>query len=68
MLAATLWFDFNQIVNLSSAAYLISYLAVFSANWILRRETKSSPTMIVIGIGLMLFIFLAFMASLVIEA
>lgn len=57
MLAATLWFDFNQIVNLSSAAYLISYLAVFSANWILRRETKSSPTMIVIGIGLMLFIF-----------
>lgn len=68
MLAATVLFDFNAIVNLSSAAYLVSYLAVFTASWILRRETKASPFLILVGIGLMLFIFIAFVVSLMLGA
>lgn len=65
MLLATVLFDFNAIVNLSSAAYLVSYLAVFAASWILRHQIKAHPYLIVMGIGLMLFIFAAFIISLV---
>lgn len=61
----TLFFDFSSIVNLSSAAYLVSYLGIFAANWKLRTETKSSPTVIVIGSLLMLFILAAFIISLI---
>lgn len=65
VLLATVFFDFNSIVNFASAAYLISYLAVFVANWKLRRETDSSPLLILIGILLMQFILIGFLASLV---
>lgn len=61
---ATVSFDFSDIVNLSSAAYLVSYLGVFMANWVLRKETNSSPIMILLGLGLMLLILIAFIISL----
>lgn len=63
ILLATIYFDFNSIVNLASGAYLISYLAIFAANWKLRRETHSSPWLILMGSGLMLFILIAFLIS-----
>lgn len=65
IIIATIYFDFNSIVNLASGAYLVSYLAIFAANWKLRRETVSSPAMILSGIGLMLFILVAFVISIV---
>ena len=65
ILLAAVFMDFTSIVNLSSGAYLLSYLGIFAANWHLRRETKSSPTVIIIGFGLMLFILTAFIASIV---
>lgn len=61
IVVATLLFDFNAIVNLSSGAFLVCYLAVFYAAWRLRHETKASPLLICIGFILMLFIFAAFL-------
>ncbi|MCM1323355.1 MAG: APC family permease [Acetobacter sp.] len=58
---ATLLFDFNAIVNLSSGAFLVCYLAVFCAAWLLRQDIKASPIIIGIGFCLMLFIFVAFL-------
>lgn len=63
ILLATIYFDFTSIVNLASAAYLVSYLAIFVANWVLRKETKSSPFMILFGTLLMLVILIAFLIS-----
>lgn len=60
----TVFFDFSAIVNLSSGAYLVSYLGIFAANWRLRRETAFSPAAIIIGSSLMLFILIAFVISL----
>ena len=65
ILLATLYFNFSAIVNLASAAYLVSYLGVFAANWQLRRETKSSAALILIGAALMIFILIAFIISIV---
>ncbi len=58
---ATLLFDFNAIVNLSSGAFLVCYLAVFCAAWLLRKEIKASTFFIGTGFLLMLFIFAAFL-------
>lgn len=63
---ATICFDFNSIVNLASGAYLVSYLAVFVANWRLRAETSSSPFLILTGLLLMLFILVTFLISIII--
>lgn len=60
---ATVYFDFSSIVNFSSGAYLVSYLGVFSANWILRKETNSSAWVIGTGIALMVFILVTFLIS-----
>ncbi len=60
---ATVYFDFSSIVNFSSGAYLVSYLGVFAASWILRKETGASGFIIAGGIALMLFIFITFMIS-----
>ncbi len=60
IIAATLLFDFNAIVNLSSGAFLVCYLAVFAAAWNLREEIKASPVVIGTGFLIMLFIFAAF--------
>lgn len=67
ILLAAILMDFTSIVNLSSGAYLFSYLGIFAANWHLRKETKSSPVMIILGFGLMLFILTAFLASIVLS-
>ncbi len=64
IILATLFFDFNSIVNLSSGAYLVSYLAIFAANWRLRRETSSSWLLIALGFIAMSLIFVAFIANL----
>ncbi len=64
ILAATILFDFSAIINLSSGAYLVSYLGIFAANWVLRKETKSSPLVIIIGTGLMVVILISFLVSL----
>ena len=36
----TVLFGFDDIVNLSSAAYLVSYLGIFTACFILRKQTR----------------------------
>ncbi len=56
--------DFSSIVNLSSAAFLLSYLGIFAANWKLRKETKSSPNVILLGSALMSIILIGFIISL----
>lgn len=62
---ATITMDFSSIVNLSCIAYLVSYLGIFAANWKLRRETASSPIIIILGIGITLFILIAFLVSII---
>lgn len=64
IIVATLFFNFEAIVNIASAAYLVSYLAIFAANWVLRKDTVSSPSIIIIGMGLMGFILVIFLFSL----
>lgn len=63
IIAATVAFDFSSIVNLSSAAYLVSYLGIFAADWRLRKETESSPAVILVGMTLMILILVAFIVS-----
>ena len=63
VLLAAIFMDFSSIVNLSSGAYLVSYLGIFAANWHLRRKTGSSKILILAGFGLMLFILTAFIVS-----
>ncbi len=60
ILAATFLFDFSSIVNLSSAAFLVSYLGIFAADWKLRQTTKSSPWIILCGALLLIMIFIGF--------
>lgn len=61
IILATVFFNFNAIVNLSSGAFLICYLAVFSAAWRLRKKINASSAVIGTGFLLMLFIFDAFL-------
>ena len=61
IILATVLFDFNAIVNLSSGAFLVCYLAVFAAAWLLRKRIGASSAVIGTGFLLMLFIFAAFM-------
>lgn len=61
IVGATLLFDFNAIVNLSSGAFLVCYLAVFCAAWRLKKEIRASSFIIGTGFCLMLFIFGAFL-------
>lgn len=65
IMVATVVFDFDSIVNLSSGAFLICYLAVFAAAWRLRREILASPLLTGTGFLLMLFIFCAFLYNIV---
>ncbi len=61
---ATVAFDFASIVNLASGAYLVSYLGIFVANWVLREKTKPSAILVVGGFVLMVAVFIGFVASL----
>lgn len=65
ILGAITSFNFRMVVNLSSGAFLLSYLAVLWVNWKLRQETNSSPTAIIFGLILMVFILVSFLISLV---
>lgn len=60
-----IFLDFSSIVNLSSAAFLLSYLGIFAANWKLRKETKSSSDIILFGSALMSIILIGFIISLI---
>lgn len=59
----TALFDFNAIVNLSSGAFLVSYLAIFISNWVLRRKTQASSFLILAGFFLLLSVLIGFIAS-----
>ncbi len=61
---SVIFLDFSSIVNLSSSAFLLSYMGIFMANWKLRRETDSSAAAIIIGLMLMLMILAGFVISL----
>lgn len=60
IMAATVVFDFNSIVNLSSGAFLVCYLSVFAAAWCLRHKISALSALIAAGFLFMLFIFGAF--------
>ncbi len=64
IILSIIFMDFSSIVNLSSAAFLLSYLGIFAANWKLRKETKSSPDIILFGSALMSVILVGFIVSL----
>lgn len=61
---SVIFLDFSSIVNLSSGAFLLSYIGIFLANWKLKNETKSSAAAIIVGLLLMLIIFIGFIISL----
>lgn len=61
IIVATLLFDFSAIVNISSGAFLVCYLAVFIAAWNLRKRINASSFIIGSGFLIMLFIFAAFL-------
>ena len=61
---ATLYFDFSAIVNLSSGAFLVCYLAVFVASWILRQKSNAFAPALILGFLLMLAVFIGFIVSL----
>lgn len=64
IILSVIFLDFSAIVNLSSAAFLASYIGIFAANWKLRKETDSSAAIILIGSTLMGVILIGFIASL----
>lgn len=64
IILSIIFMDFSSIVNLSSAAYLMSYIGIFAANWKLRKETDSSENLILFGSALMTIILVGFIVSL----
>ncbi len=61
---ATILFDFNAIVNLSSGAYLVSYLSIFIAGFVLRKKTQISVPIVATGFMLMSGVLIGFLISL----
>ena len=55
--------DLSSIADVASAAFLITYLAVFVAHWRLAKETVSSRPVIVVGFLLMATVLIAFEIS-----
>lgn len=64
IILSVIFLDFSSIVNLSSGAFLLSYMGIFMADWKLRKETKSSSIVIIIGFILMTAILSGFIISL----
>lgn len=58
-------FNLQSIANMASITFLLCYLAVFVANWKLRKETQSSKFLIVIGIISMSAILLSFIYTII---
>lgn len=50
--------NFGVISKLSSAAFLVSYLGLFTCHYLLRHKVKGSLTLIFIGFGCILFILI----------
>ena len=65
IILSIIFLDFSSIVNLSSAAFLLSYLGIFAANWRLRKETESSANVILFGSALMSIILVGFIISII---
>ncbi|MBR4927308.1 MAG: APC family permease [Alphaproteobacteria bacterium] len=61
---ATVFFDFSSIVNLSSGAYLVSYLGIFIAGWVLSKKAQASRIIIGTGFTLMFAVLIGFIVSL----
>lgn len=61
--AFTVLFGFDDIVNLSSVAYLISYLGVFSAAWVLKRQTHARFAPLFLGFTAMSVLLIGFVWS-----
>lgn len=59
----TVLFGFDDIVNLSSVAYLVSYMGVFAASWILRRKTHAQLLPIGLGFTAMGILLIGFIWS-----
>lgn len=62
------WFNLGESANIAGACFLISYLAVYVAHWILRRETGAHPLWIIVGFLAMLAVFTGFMYSLMLNS
>ncbi len=59
----TVLFGFDDIVNLSSVAYLISYLGIFAACFILRKQTRAKKLPLFIGACAMMVLLAGFIYS-----
>ncbi len=59
----TVLFGFDDIVNLSSVAYLISYMGVFTAAWVLRKRTYAHFLPLACGFLAMTILLLGFIWS-----
>lgn len=59
----TVLFGFDDIVNLSSAAYLVSYLGIFTACFILRKQTHAKILPLFLGAGAMAVLLIGFIYS-----
>lgn len=62
------WFNLGESANIAGACFLISYLAVYVAHWMLRHETKAHPFWIITGFLAMLAVFIGFMYSLILNS
>ncbi len=62
---ATVFFDFNSIINVSSGAYLVSYLGIFIAGWVLSKKAQASRFIIGTGFTLMFAVLIGFIISLI---
>jgi amino acid transporter len=63
VLAIINFLDLSAIADVASAAFLITYLAVFVAHWRLVKETKSSRVVIGVGACLMAVVLAVFETS-----
>lgn len=54
-------FNLGFIANIVSATFVLSYLGVFVAHYILRKETNTKPAWIITGFVVMLALWSAFM-------
>lgn len=58
-------FNLQSIASMASITFLLCYLAVFIANWNLRKETQSSKFFIIIGVISMFAILATFMYTII---
>ena len=64
VIAMTNLLDLSAVANIASTTFLLSYCAVIICHWRLRKETSSSPALILTGLTCILFVLGAFTTSL----